>query len=41
MGCLLCVHVNEAAHVNLVLINEHGDDDDDDDDDEDGLTHRI
>ena len=31
---LVCLYVNQAVRVNLILINENDDDDDDDDDDE-------
>ena len=46
VNCLLsahlCVYVNEAAHVNLALINENDDDDDgDDDDDEMTRLYRV
>jgi len=30
----VCLYVNQAVRVNLILINENDDDDDDDDDDE-------
>ena len=34
VSSLVCLSANQAARVNLILINENDDDDDDDDDDE-------
>jgi len=34
----LCVYVNQAAHVNLILTNENDDDDDDNDNDDELIT---
>ena len=37
----MCLYVNQAVRVNLILINENDDDDDDDDDDDEAVRVEI